>query len=62
MEALTVLIVLALLATIFAMALGLLSMSAGGRTDQIASTGLMWLRVGLQALAVVLLLIALLTG
>jgi len=62
MEPLTILILFALLATLLAMALGLLSMSAGGETDRVVGTWLMWARVGFQGLAVLLLLVALLSG
>jgi hypothetical protein len=50
---------IAILATVGALLIGILVMSGGGNTDAYASTPLMWLRVGLQALTVVLLLVAL---
>ena len=53
------LIVLALVATIVAMALGLLSMASGGSLDRKVSTPLMWIRIVAQAFAVLLLLLAL---
>jgi hypothetical protein len=52
-------ILLALLATILALGLGLLSMATGGNVDRKASTPLMWIRVVAQAFAVLLLLLAL---
>jgi hypothetical protein len=55
-----VLISIALLATVGALLIGILIMSGGGNTDAYASTPLMWARVGLQALTVLLLVIALL--
>jgi len=58
MNVLTVLIVLALLATMATLLLGLISMGGGGSLDRQLSTPLMWARVGLQALAVALLIIA----
>ena len=61
MDLLLVLIVLAILATLGAMILGLTAMSHGGSTDQELSTPLMWTRVGLQILTLVLLGIAVLT-
>lgn len=60
MDPLTVVIVLALLATIAAMMLGLLAMSGGGEIDREASTPLMWTRLGFQALTLVLLIVAVL--
>lgn len=59
MDTLTILIVLALIATIATMLLGIASMGAGGATDEYASERLMWVRVGLQALAVLLMVAAL---
>jgi len=55
-----VLISIALLATVGALLIGILVMSGGGNTDSVASTPLMWARVGLQALTTVSLLVALL--
>jgi hypothetical protein len=49
----------ALLATVGALFIGLLVMSGGGNTDAQASTPLMWARIGLQALTMLLLLLAL---
>jgi len=58
MDLLTILIVLALIATIITVLLGLITMGGGGSLDRELSTPLMWLRVGLQALAIILLFIA----
>jgi hypothetical protein len=55
-----ILISIALLATVGALLIGILIMSGGGNTDAYASTALMWARVGLQALTILLLVIALL--
>lgn len=59
MDTLTILIVLALLATVVTMLMGIFSMGTGGATDQYAGERLMWARVGLQALAVLLMAAAL---
>jgi len=56
----TIVISIALLATVGALLLGVLVMSGGGNTDATASTPLMWVRVGLQALTILLLFLALL--
>jgi hypothetical protein len=58
MDPLTVVIVLALLATLATMMLGLLAMSGGGELDRDASAPLMWTRLGFQGLTLVLLIIA----
>jgi len=58
MDPLLMLIVLALIAATVAMFLGVLVMSGGGATDRWLSTPLMWVRVGFQALTVLLLLLA----
>jgi hypothetical protein len=58
MDVLTVLIVLALGATIATLFLGLIAMGGSGSLDKQVSVPLMWTRVGLQGLAIVLLLIA----
>ena len=55
MDPLLVMIVLALLATVLTLLLGLFAMGSGGATDQVASTPLMWARVGLQGLTLLLL-------
>ena len=51
--------ILALLATIAALGVGIVSMMRGGDFDQRHSAQLMYTRVGFQGLALVLLLIAL---
>ena len=58
MDPLLVVIVLALMATVVAMGLGLLSMSGGGETDREFSTKLMWTRLVAQAATIVLLVAA----
>ena len=58
MDPLLILIVLALIATIVTMSLGLMVMGGGGDTDSWLSTRLMWVRVGFQGLTVLLLLVA----
>ena len=60
MDPLVIVIVLALLATVLALILGLFAMGSGGSTDQIVSTPLMWARVGLQGFTFLLLIAALL--
>lgn len=60
MDVLTVVIILALLATGVALLFGLISLGQGGSFDKDFGTGFMWARVGLQALAVALLVLALL--
>jgi len=54
------LVIAALIATIVTLVLGLRSMSIGGDYDLEHSEKYMWERVGLQALVIVLLLIAVL--
>ncbi len=60
MDPFVILISIALLATVGALLIGIVVMSGGGNTDAFASTPLMWARVGLQALTVLLLIVALL--
>lgn len=60
MDLLTVVIVLALLATGVALLMGLTSLGQGGRFDKDFGTGFMWARVAIQGAAVALLLLALL--
>jgi hypothetical protein len=55
MDLLTILIILALLATCVTLGLGLLTMSSGGYNDKEFGTPLMWTRVGLQAVTLLLL-------
>jgi hypoxia induced protein len=58
MDLLFIVIVLALVATVVTMSLGLLVMSGGGDTDRWLSTRLMWVRLAFQGLTVLLLLLA----
>lgn len=62
MNPLTILIILALIATVAALGTGIVSMVRGGEFDQKHSTELMFARIGMQGAAVVLLLIALYLG
>jgi len=59
MNLLTVVIILALLATVVALLFGLLSLGQGGSFDRDFGTKFMWARVGLQAVAISLLVLAL---
>lgn len=59
MSVLTLLIILALIATIVALAWGVGSMAHGGSYDDKHSEEIMFTRVGLQALAFVLIVVAL---
>jgi len=59
MDPLLVVVVLALIATVITLFMGLLAMSGGEEVDREFSEPLMWTRVGLQAFAVVLMVIAL---
>ena len=59
MDLLTILIILALLATAVALLFGLMSLGQGGSFDKDFGTGFMWARVGLQGLAIALLMLAL---
>ena len=56
---LTIIITLALLATISALGLGLLSMGIGGSLDKDFGERFMWIRIVLQAATVVLIIGAL---
>lgn len=60
MDPLVIVVVLALVATVITLFLGLLSMSGGEAVDRDFSEPLMWARVGLQAFAVAMLVVALL--
>lgn len=62
MTLLTSLIILALLATIVALGWGVGSMAHGGSFDARHATQFMFARIGLQGLAVILLIIALLAS
>lgn len=59
MDLLTIVIILALLATVVALLFGLTSLGQGGSFDRDFGTGFMWARVGLQAVAIGLLVVAL---
>ena len=60
MDPLVVVVVLALVAVVITLFMGLLAMSGGESLDRDFGTPLMWTRVGLQAFAVALLIVALL--
>jgi hypothetical protein len=55
-----ILVMMALVLTFAALSAGLINMGREGEINDSSSTWLMWARVGFQALAVVLLLVALL--
>jgi hypothetical protein len=59
MDPLMVIVVLALIATVIALFLGLFAMSGSEAVDRAFSTPLMWARVGLQAFTILLLFLAL---
>lgn len=59
MDPMLIVILLALLATVVTMALGLMVMGGGGDTDGWLGNRLMWVRVGFQGLTVLLLFLAL---
>jgi hypothetical protein len=58
MTIVTVLIIAALIATVVVLGLGLRSMARGGSYDKEHAEKFMWERVGLQALVIVLLVVA----
>ena len=58
MNLISLLVVLALLATVVTLALGLRSMATGGDYDREHSEKFMWERVALQAVTVILLIAA----
>jgi hypothetical protein len=60
MDVMTILLLIALSATVLSLFTGLLSMSGGEAVDNQLSEPLMWTRVGLQGLTFLLLLIAVL--
>ena len=62
MKSLTILIVLALIATVVSMVMGIGSMSRGGEYDDKHSGQFMNARIIFQAVAVILLIIALFAG
>ena len=59
MDLLTIIIILALLATIVALLFGLMSLAQGESFDKNFGTRFMWARVGSQGLAIGLLILAL---
>ena len=61
MEALNFLIIAALVATLIVLVLGLRSMARGGDYDREHAEKFMWERIGLQALVIVLLVVAVYT-
>ncbi len=60
MDGMTIIIIVALLATMITLGLGLMTMGGGGAAHNAFGTKLMWARVGLQAFVIVLLFLALL--
>ena len=60
MDAFSIVIILALLATVGALMLGLTTMGGGGAAHKEFGSKLMWARVGLQAFVILLLFLALL--
>jgi hypothetical protein len=56
---LNIIIFLALLATVTTLGIGLLSMALGGTTDKEFGERFMWARIGVQTLAVLLIMLAL---
>ena len=58
MDVLTIVIILALIATFVTMLMGLISMGNADSLDKELSTPLMWARVGLQGFAILMLFLA----
>jgi Hypoxia induced protein conserved region len=58
MDLFVVVIIAAMLLTVATVFLGVLTMSAGGSTNDTLSRPLMWARVGFQALTILLLFLA----
>jgi Hypoxia induced protein conserved region len=58
MDLFVVVIIAAMLFTVATVFLGVLTMSSGGSTGRALSTPLMWMRVGFQALTILLLFAA----
>lgn len=58
MQALTIVIILGLVATIITLGWGLWSMSVGGKYDKEHSEQLMFTRIAIQAFAVAMMLVA----
>jgi hypothetical protein len=59
MDTLTIVVVLALIATVVTMLMGVFTMGAGGDVDKYAGERLMWIRIVLQGLAALLMIVAL---
>jgi len=59
MQLFTLLVFIALIATVVSLALGIISMMRGGEFDQTHSSRYMGMRVGFQALTLVMLMLAL---
>jgi hypothetical protein len=59
MDTLTIVVVLALIATVVTMLLGVFSMGTGGDVDKYAGERLMWARIVLQGIAALLMIVAL---
>ena len=60
MDTLTIVVMVALAATVLTMVLGILAMEAGREVDDVYGIRIMWVRIGLQAFTVALMVIALL--
>lgn len=58
MDSLTILVIIAMAATVVVLFAGLTSMVSGGEYDRQHSVQLMFTRVGLQAIAIILLIMA----
>lgn len=58
MDLVNLLVILALVATVVVLGLGLRSMSRGGQYDQEHAEKFMWERIALQSLAIILLIAA----
>lgn len=58
MDLLSIVIILALIATVVTLLMGLVAMGGGESLDKELSEPLMWTRVGLQGFAILLLFIA----
>lgn len=58
MDSLTILVIIAMAATVVVLFAGLTSMVSGGEYDRPHSVQLMFTRVGLQAIAIILLIMA----
>lgn len=58
MDILSIVIVLALVATVVTLLMGLITMGSGDSLDRELSEPLMWTRIGLQGFAILLLFVA----